>query len=288
VHRRWSSTGGHAIMCAMNSRLLHEAARFTTRVLAAALLCLHASLSTAGTWSDIWWNPAESGWGVNIAQHSGAMFMTFFVYAADRSAHWYGGTAYAGNVGASGFPRYDGDLYETQGPGIAGPFNPSSVVFRQVGSITFVPSALGSATLSYTVDGVNVVKTIERQTFRQIRFSGSYVGGYSVKRSACAGVSVGSFGTVTMDISATAATDGISGAVGTTINLDGTVPCVLSGSYRQVGSLVTVANPAACSTGAVQMNYTDITPADDGLAANVQVLGPAGCVVSLAVSAVRK
>jgi len=251
-----------------------------------AWLTLPASIVRAGTWSDIWWNPSESGWGVNIAQQSDAMFMTFFVYAADGSAHWYGGTVYAGAIQPSSFARFDGDLYETRGPGIAGPFNPASVVARKVGSIAFLPASLGSATLTYTVDGVNVAKSIQRQTFRQIPLTGSYFGGYSVKRSSCAGVNVGSFGTMTLDIATTG--ESASGNISTSINLDGSVPCVLTGTYQQSGSLDAITNPAACTIGALQINYTDITPAEDGLAANMQVFGPAGCVVSLAVSAVRK
>jgi hypothetical protein len=39
--------------------------------------------------SDLWWNSAESGWGVNIVQQSNILFATFFLYGPDARARWY-------------------------------------------------------------------------------------------------------------------------------------------------------------------------------------------------------
>src|SRR5258707_15859904 len=63
--------------------------------------------------SDLWWNSAESGWGVNIMHHgTGPLFATWFVYGADGKATWYvvpGGrwTAYG---------EFRGSIYKTTGP----------------------------------------------------------------------------------------------------------------------------------------------------------------------------
>jgi hypothetical protein len=39
--------------------------------------------------SDMWWNPAESGWFANIILQSAIAFMTFFVYDAHQNPVWY-------------------------------------------------------------------------------------------------------------------------------------------------------------------------------------------------------
>ena len=48
--------------------------------------CLAQSLGTA--FSDLWWNPAESGWGVTIDHQQDVMFLTFFIYRNDGSPYW--------------------------------------------------------------------------------------------------------------------------------------------------------------------------------------------------------
>jgi len=47
--------------------------------------CLAQSLGTA--FSDLWWNPAESGWGVTVDHQQDVMFLTFFIYRSDGSPY---------------------------------------------------------------------------------------------------------------------------------------------------------------------------------------------------------
>ena len=40
----------------------------------------HAFSQTGEDITDLWWNPAESGWGMNVIQQGDTSFVTMFVY----------------------------------------------------------------------------------------------------------------------------------------------------------------------------------------------------------------
>ena len=64
-------------------------ARRATAFFIGLLVCGVAAAQSLGTvFSDLWWNPSESGWGVTIAHQQDVMFLTFFVYKDDRSPYW--------------------------------------------------------------------------------------------------------------------------------------------------------------------------------------------------------
>ena len=54
------------------------------------VIALLTSVANAVTnYTDMWFNPSESGWGVNFTQdYNGPIFATFFVYAASGSPTW--------------------------------------------------------------------------------------------------------------------------------------------------------------------------------------------------------
>ena len=77
----------------------------------------------------MWWNPAESGWGLNVILQNNVAFATFFLYDNARNPVWY--TAQLTDQG--GFVLA-GPLYATTGPWFGGPFNSSTVTIRQAGT----------------------------------------------------------------------------------------------------------------------------------------------------------
>lgn len=156
------------------------------RRLALALVSL-ALLSTAPVraaepdYSDIWWAVAgaESGWGVNFAQSPGFIFATFFVYGADGKPVWV--TAELTQV-ASG--RYSGAVYRCEGTYFGSPWVPGNASCATVGTAQFQAESVTRGSLTYSVDGTNVVKTIERQSLTAIELGGTYLGGMLIKSSA--------------------------------------------------------------------------------------------------------
>jgi hypothetical protein len=116
-------------------------------------------------WShtDMWWNSTESGWGASLVQHgSGAIFGTFFVYAADGSATWY---VLPGGHWTS-TTDFAGDVYQTRGPQLDA-FDPHSVTVSQVGSATvaFSDNDADQATLSLTIGGKTFQKSIQPMSY---------------------------------------------------------------------------------------------------------------------------
>ena len=130
---------------------------------AAECVATTASRASATNYTDMWWNSAESGWGINVTQQGDVLFSTLFTYAANRQGTWY----VMANGARQSDGSYLGDLFRTTGPAFnAVPFTPlgaSNVVM--VGTMRFRFTSGTTATLDYTVNGVTVSKSIIRQVF---------------------------------------------------------------------------------------------------------------------------
>jgi hypothetical protein len=88
-------------------------------------------------------------------------FATLFTYAVNGEPMWY---VMPDGPRTPGTATYSGALYRTSGP----PFNASpwtGINFAQVGNMSFTFTDGNSGTMTYTVDGVQVVKQITRQVF---------------------------------------------------------------------------------------------------------------------------
>jgi hypothetical protein len=154
----------------------------TKRILIALLLCGVTFRAGATDYTDIWWNPAESGWGVNLAQSDKFIFATFFVYGPGNTPTWYTGELV---LDASG--SFTGSLYATTGTYFGTvPFNPAQRTTTQAGTATFKPTAADTGVLTYNVDNVAVAKNIRRTTLTAIPLSGRYTGGLVADTSGCA------------------------------------------------------------------------------------------------------
>ena len=118
--------------------------------------------SWATNFQDLWWNPSESGWGVNVTHQEQTLFATLFTYAPNGQPMWYvmpEGTLVGGSAAS-----YTGALYSTTGPAFdAQPWTP--ITPTPVGTMTFTFTNGNAATMEYTVNGVRVTKSIQRQVF---------------------------------------------------------------------------------------------------------------------------
>jgi hypothetical protein len=114
-------------------------------------------------YSDMWWNPAESGWGVSIHQHStDVIFAVWFVYGSDGKPLWY--VMPSGNWISSQI--YRGSIYRTNGPWFRDRFDPARVGITQVGTGTFRFDGMEIARFEYEIDGAEIVaKNLQRQSF---------------------------------------------------------------------------------------------------------------------------
>ena len=121
--------------------------------------------ATGGTpavdYSDLWWNPDESGWGVALTQQVNTIFATWYAYDATGRAIWYVASDCA--IVGSGC---SGVLYRVSGGSpLTAPWNGANRVVTAVGTLSINFSDASNGTLNYVIGGVGASRSITRQAF---------------------------------------------------------------------------------------------------------------------------
>jgi hypothetical protein len=123
-----------------------------------------ASRASATNYQDIWFNEAEPGWGLSLAQQGTTIFAAWYTYRADGSAQWISGAAAA----LTGAPnKFSGQLVRTTGSPILNINGAAATTGPAVpiGSVDFTFTDGQTGSMSYTVDGVTQTKPIKRFVF---------------------------------------------------------------------------------------------------------------------------
>jgi len=201
----------------------------------------------ATNYQDLWWNPAESGWGVNIAQQNDTLFATWFIYGANREPYW------VVMPGTSRLPSqvpneaiYTGAIFQTRGtPFNVTPFVPISDV-TQVGSATFRFTNARDGVLTYNINSNTVTKNITRQNIVPLNLAGNYYGGFQRNTTGCTnnqnnGSALDQAIYIVSVAAPTTQTTSIS------INEVGGDSCRFTGAYTQFGSTFEGAGAYTCN-----------------------------------------
>ena len=197
--------------------------------------------------SDMWWNPSESGWGVNLVQQNNVLFATLYVYAADGSAHWF---VAPDMEASSSLPiTFTGTLYETTGPAFGGSFNPDSVARRVVGTATFRYPSTNSGVFSYDVNGRTVSENVERMTWRVPDMSGEYLVWRNIRSSNCTDAGNASYDYL-LQQSGNAIT--IQARSGTTLQ------CSWQGTVSQAGRMSAITATGSCAGAPSSLRIDDL------------------------------
>ena len=221
-----------------------KALRTVLASLAVALVVSTPARAVDPDYSDIWWGAggAESGWGVNFAQSPGFIFATFFIYAVDGKQQWV-----SAEMIQTGAGRYSGALYKCTGTYFGIPWVPGNHGCAIAGTSTFVAESVVRGNLTYTVDGVQVVKTIERLVLTPIDLGGTYIGGMLIKNSAQCN---GGANTTPYPRQFIVTEKAASVVEIAQITLGGTTECVMEGVTVQTGRVRTMPNGTyACNFG---------------------------------------
>ncbi|HEX8009788.1 MAG TPA: hypothetical protein VF814_02445 [Casimicrobiaceae bacterium] len=198
--------------------------------------------------SDLWWIPAESGWGMQIVHQGSVLFATMFVYDAAGKPTWYVATLDYGGLDSNDKNFWTGTLYATTGPWFGTvPFDPATVTATPVGSMTFTAEFIETASLTYSVDGVVVNKAITRQVLVYENFNGTFFGIYNQQVSG-AGCPADA-NTAAAPLAATIAQADTAMTVTVLTGSTLTVTCTYSGVYSQVGHFGALDGNYTCSNG---------------------------------------
>ena len=220
--------------------------RTLQKFLAAAALALGfalpASAVTTGTdFTDLWWNPSEPGWGLNVIHQNGLIFATLYVYDAAGTPHFFSGSETRGSGNS-----FSGPLYETRGTSFTvSPYNAAAYGANAVGTITISFSTANSGTL-YNVGATNVSKAITRFAFATDNLSGNYVGVFA-RTPEC---STGPTGTIAFDtLRVTHNGNAISMTINFFNNAGVASTCNYSGTYSPMGRQGNISGSYNCNVG---------------------------------------
>ncbi len=112
--------------------------------------------------TDMWWNPNESGWGLNLVQHpSRTIFAVWYTYGTDGKRTWY----HMPTGSWTSTNTYTGTLFATSGAAANAPFDPATVVRTPVGNGTLTFSDGNNGTWTFSVNGSSATKAITRLVY---------------------------------------------------------------------------------------------------------------------------
>jgi hypothetical protein len=217
------------------------------RTVLAAILVTAALSAKATDKTDLWWNPAESGWGMTIAHQGSTIFITMYVYGTDNQPTWYVGTLLFQSTDSQGVNSWAGTWYRVTGPYYGVTFNPAAVNATQVGNVSYRELTVSTGQVTYNVGTTTVTKNVQRQTLQSNpSVNGNYAGAYFSTTSGCGTSSLNgttsSF--ITMAVSGSPASTTLSILFGTT----GTT-CTVAAPYTQSGRIGLITSPWSCSNG---------------------------------------
>ena len=207
----------------------------------------------ANNYQDLWWNPDESGWGINISHQGDVMFATWFIYGANSQPTWI----FLSNAKRSGTlgNTFIGEIAQaiSGSPFSAVPFVPStSANFRPVGSAKFVFSDSRTGSLEYAIDGVTVIKQITRQSISVFNLTGNYFGGLKREGSGCINAALNGslLNQATYSVNHNIETGSL------TITEIGGTQCNFSGNTQVFGSIVEGSGNLTCSAENITGTWT--------------------------------
>lgn len=241
----------------------------------AATLLAAAVPAQAGKYTDLWFNPQESGWGMNVVQQLDTAFVTLFVYGPDGKPTWYvAPDAQITAIGSGNLPLFNGALYKTEGPAHTGPFDPTKVKAVVVGQLFLETLASGRIRVTYTAEGTGeIVKEVQRQTWDVPLLAANYLGQFILRESIPGGVPFGTH-TYQGDMLVSFGDDG---QAFIRVNDPLGPKCEYRGPYAQSGKIARVTGDFTCTSGDFTtgtFEITDFEVTDHGITGQLRKFSP--------------
>jgi hypothetical protein len=230
--------------------------------------------------TGIWYDPDQPGWGMSVTQQGDTIFVVLFVYDANHNPQWY----VASNVVDTGTfvntivgEAFAGPLYRTTGPAFALSTDTTMLGVTAVGTIQIAyVQPIENLSVTYTVDGTTVAKTVQPQTWRSNSslLTGDYSGGIFINSIATCQAPAPFQQASNFSVAPGSSPDSVSITWGTGLDTE----CVMSGTYAQRGQFGTLTGPVMC--GPIPNPVANVGT----LAISQMTIGPSGFSGSLSYS----
>jgi hypothetical protein len=118
-------------------------------------------------YQDLWWNPYQSGWGVNIAHQGDTLFATYYTYDANGKGVWYVMPNTVKYDAGTQFTGYTGPMAVATGPAFDSPsWDASKVKLTNMGDISFLFTPRGDGVLHMAnIASEQITRPILRMAF---------------------------------------------------------------------------------------------------------------------------
>lgn len=257
-------------------------------MLALLLLIATSTANAAATdYTDVYYNPAESGWGFFLVQSNTFQFLAFFIYGADGKPTWY-----VALLTDNGTGTYTGPVGATTGSYFPAPWDPTVYTATTVGTATFQPIDAYHATFTYTINGAGtVMKTVQRQTLQPFVLAGGYTGSLTGSITGCmnpASDNPSFHHRFNLDVTQTGDQSAV--LTFTLVDLTPNVACTLSGPLTHIGRVYQIANASyQCPISpAAQATIDAFHPTGQGIEGRWTADDGGGCTESIHFASVRR
>ena len=219
------------------------------------IACIALALASGGATAQIvpdpsglWYDPAESGWGLTVAEQGDKVFAVLFVYDPANRPAWYFASDLQVSHDFLPFQQAEGALYRSTGPWFGGTFDPHAVTVTPAGTMKLVMLPT-SMQVTYVIDGTTYTKSLQPQTWADghAPLAGNYEGGLRIGAKSdrnCPDLSFAPsdpFAKFTFQV-----LEDAPGRMRFLWNRDKDTICVAIGQYAQRGQLGTITGTIGC------------------------------------------
>ena len=207
--------------------LRHAASGLKQAVALCSVWVLCVGAANANDYNGWWWNPDQSGQGINIGHQGNQVFIAWFTYDETGKGAWL---VMGGPLSTP--TTLSGPLYRTTGPALGTTFDPNQVKETQVGTGTLTFSDLHHASFAWTFNGHSGTLALIRESYAATTVAGTYSASYNAASKTTATAACGYTGSaVAVPTSFTIAMD----ATNMTINQSSFPAASYQGAVQQSG-----------------------------------------------------
>lgn len=230
----------------MNPRHSADASRSLRMATTCAAIAIGngiGSPASAANYQDWWWNPAQSGMGLNVGHQENMVAVSWYLYGSDSKGEFL---VFSGPLNGNAMT---GSLYRYTGPRPGPGFSPGDVDATAVGSATITFTTDSTAVMSYNFDGLSGQLNLQRFTFSSLSLNGNFAAVLGSAITGCQDPYLNGSGFVDLAL-ATLTTNGNQLQATLLVGDEqGQLICTLTANHQQKGSVIEGGGNWSCESG---------------------------------------